>query len=104
MLERVAEAVRRRLPDRLVYVAHMELATPDIRAAVDACAAAGVDEVVVHPYFLVPGRHASRDIPRLAREAASRHPGLRMRVSEPLGIHEGLVQTVVDRVRDAERR
>ena len=98
LLEALAERVRARLPDRLVRVAHMEIAPPSLGEAIDACVAAGAREVVVHPYFLTPGRHAVRDIPRMASEAAARHPGVAVRVTGPLGLHDGLVDAVVARI------
>ena len=101
-LERMAELVAERAPDAIVHIAHMEIAEPDIAHGVDACVADGADEIVVHPYFLAPGNHSASDIPRLVREAAARHPGLRVRVSEPLGLHPKLVDVILDRV-DAAR-
>lgn len=97
-LESLAERVRERLPERLVTVAHMELAEPSIADAVDACVAAGAEEIVVHPYFLGPGNHTREDIPRLVAESSARHPGLRVRVTEPLGLHEKLVDVVIARL------
>jgi sirohydrochlorin ferrochelatase len=102
-LDALAERVRARLPDRFVQVAHMELAEPSIAQGIDACVAAGAEEVVVHPYFLGPGRHTRRDIPRLVAEAVARHPGLRVALSEPLGLHDKLVDVVVARVDEAGR-
>lgn len=101
-LETLAERLRSRLPDRVVETAHMELAPPSVHEGVAACVAAGAEEIVVHPFFLGPGRHTREDIPRLVREAAARHPGLRVRISEPLGLHEKLVDLVLERI-DAAR-
>jgi len=103
-LDQVAERLRERVPERFVAVAHMELAEPSLDHALDACAAAGAEEVVVHPYFLGPGRHSREDIPRLAAAAAARHPALRVLVSEPLGVHPGLVDAVLERVSESEDR
>ena len=99
VLEDVAAELRERLPGQRVWVAHMELAPPSLAEAIDGCVAEGAEEVVVHPYFLAPGRHSTRDIPRLAEEAAARHPALRIRVTPPLGVHAGLVEAVLERVR-----
>ena len=41
-------------------------------------------------------------IPRLVSEAEKNHPGLRIRISAPLGIHEKLVDVVLERVAAAE--
>lgn len=101
LIEQVAEALRARLPGRRVEAAHMELAQPDLPAAIAACVAGGATQIVVHPYFLAPGRHSREDIPRLVAEAATRHPGVTIRVSEPLGLHPGLLDAVIDRIREA---
>jgi sirohydrochlorin ferrochelatase len=98
VVEAVAAAVQGRSPDRVVRVAHLELAEPDVGAGIDACVAAGADRIDVHPYFLGPGNHTSRDIPRLVGEAARRHPGVRVRISAPLGFHEKLADLVLERI------
>ncbi len=98
VVEALAEALRGRAPEQVVRVAHLELAEPDFGAGVDACVAAGADQIDVHPYFLGPGNHSSRDIPRLVEAAAQRHPGVRIRISAPLGFHEKLVDIVLERI------
>ena len=57
----------------------------------------GADEIVVHPYMLSPGRHATRDIPRMVQEAAVNHPGVEMRVTGPLGLHDKIGEVVLER-------
>jgi len=83
----------------IVEPAHMELATPSIRTAFDACVAAGAQTVVIAPYFLWPGNHWDRDIPALAAAAATRHPGVHYLVTAPLGPHPLLMDIVDDRIR-----
>lgn len=100
-LEEVAALVRRRVPERIVEIAHMELAPPTLAEAIERCVAAGATDIVVHPYFLAPGAHATRDVPAQAAAAARRHTGVRIRVSAPLGAHEGLVDAILARVEGA---
>ena len=100
VLESVAEAVRRRRSDLHVEVAHMELAAPSLADALGRCAERA-EEVVVVPYFLGPGRHTTRDIPRMVEEARREHPGVRVVVSDPLGFDERLVDVVLARADDA---
>ena len=97
-LDEVAAQLRLRLPDRLVRVAHLEIAPPGIGEGIDACVAAGASEIVVHPYFLSPGRHTSEDIPRQVEQAAARHPGVRVRLTPALGPHAKLIDVIVERV------
>lgn len=99
-LDEVAEQLRARLPDRIVRVAHLEIAPPDIAAGIDDCVAAGASEIIVHPYFLSPGRHTSHDIPRQVEQAAARHPGVRVRLTPALGPHAKLIDVIVERVSD----
>ena len=102
-LEEIAAHVRTREPDRIVQIAHMELARPSISDGIAACVAAGARAFVVHPFLLAPGRHGSHDIPQRVGEIADRHPGVDIRVSDPLGAHEKLVDVILQRVAEAER-
>ena len=82
----------------IVEGAHMELAEPTIEQAFGKCVAQGATMVVVHPYFLAPGRHSTTDIPRMAAEAAAKHPGVRFHVTQPLGLDEKIAQLMIQRV------
>ena len=82
----------------IVEPAHMELAEPSIRRAYTRCVAAGARRVVVHPFFLFPGRHWHDDIPRLTAEAAAEHPGVPYLVAAPLGVHSLMVQLMQFRI------
>jgi sirohydrochlorin ferrochelatase len=82
----------------IVRHAHMELAEPSIAQGFADCVEAGADEVVAFPYMLSPGRHSTRDIPRMIREAAANHPGVRFRVTPAFGMHEMLAAVVLSRV------
>ena len=98
MVADVAAMVAERAGDEVVVTyAHMELAEPDIGTALQACVDAGVEEVIVHPLMLAPGRHATEDVPRIVKEHAEDHPGLRYRVTAPLGAHAGVADAVIDR-------
>lgn len=90
-----ALAARARVP---VEVAHLELAPPDVATAIERCVSAGAREIVVLPLFLAPGRHSTRDLPALAREAELRHPGVSVRCAEPLGDHPALLDALADRL------
>lgn len=97
MLADVAEILRRKRPELIVHFAHMELAEPSIEQGFNACVKDGATEVVVHPYMLSPGRHAAKDIPVMASEAAKKHPGVKWRCTKPLGLHEKIGDVVLER-------
>ena len=82
----------------IVEPAHMELAEPSIRMAFDRCVQRGATTVVVHPYFLLPGRHWDEDIPALALEAAKDHAEVRYLVTAPLGLHPLMMSVMQQRI------
>ena len=77
MLLRVVELFKARTDYAIVEPAHMELAEPTIGQAFARCVERGARLIIVHPFFLLPGRHWREDIPRLTREAAAQHAGVR---------------------------
>jgi sirohydrochlorin ferrochelatase len=101
MLELFVERFRAAAePGKYVTVepAHMELAEPTIAQAFGRCVAAGAKRVVVMPYFLLPGRHWSKDIPHLAAEAAAKHAGIEFLITAPFGLHPLMMELVEARV------
>jgi sirohydrochlorin ferrochelatase len=98
MLEQMVVQVAEVVPYEIVEPAHMELAEPSIADAFDACVARGARTVVVSPYFLLPGRHWSQDIPALVEQAAARHPGVAHLVAAPFGLHPLMARVVDARV------
>lgn len=88
----------------IIRYCHMELAEPTMAQAFDECVAEGATDITVHPYFLAPGRHSTRDIPRMAEEAARRHPGISYKVTEPLGLHEKIIDVIFERAGTRERK
>ncbi len=82
----------------IVEPAHMELAEPSIATAFARSVERGATTVVVYPYFLLPGRHWSEDIPRLAAAAAAQHPGIRYLVTAPFGLHPLMAEVMQQRI------
>ena len=97
MLIEVAEMVKRLGAIDCVHSAHMELAEPTIQQGFAACVREGATAVVVHPYFLSPGRHSTSDIPRMVAEAAKAFPGIEFCVTQPLGVHPKIGEVVLER-------
>ena len=82
----------------IVEPAHMELAEPSLAAAFERCVRRGARLIVIHPYFLLPGRHWNRDIPALAAAAAQQHPGVPFLVTAPLGLHPLMAEIMSQRI------
>ena len=101
MLEELARLFAQRFAQLhdVVEPAHMELAEPSIATAYDRCVARNAEQIVVCPFFLGPGKHWTQDIPRLAAEAAARHPGTRYHVTPTLGIDDLILDLIEKRIR-----
>lgn len=98
MLECMANLVQRLAGDStIVRFAHMELAEPTIAQGFAECVKAGATDVVAFPYMLSPGKHSTRDIPRMVEEAAREYPGIAYRVTVAFGVHDKLAEVVLER-------
>jgi sirohydrochlorin ferrochelatase len=98
MLGDMANVVQHLVSDGvIVRYAHMELAEPSIAQGFTNCVEAGADEAIAFPYMLSPGKHATRDIPRLVAEAAAAHEGVQYRVTDAFGIDEKLAEVILAR-------
>jgi sirohydrochlorin ferrochelatase len=85
----------------LVETSFLELGQPDLPAAVERLVERGAGRVIVIPYFLTPGKHLRRDLPRIVDEIAQAHPGLEIVVTPPLDGHPALADILLDRAKDA---
>ena len=87
-----------------VQAAFLELGEPSLPGAVAMLAAAGVSRVVVIPYFVMPGLHLERDLPRIVEVILQTHPELRIEVTPSLDGHAAMTQILLDRAREALAR
>jgi len=83
--------------------AHMELAPPTIAEAFERAVAAGADEILVHPYFLAMGRHASEDVPAQCAAAAASWPHVRWWLTAPLGTSPLIFDAIGERIEEARK-
>lgn len=98
MLDDVVAMYRKTTGADLVEPAHMELAEPTLEDAVAKCVAHGATAIVVHPYFLAPGRHSTSDIPGMVAEIAPRYPAIDFRVTAPLGVDDIMARLMHRRI------
>ncbi len=85
----------------LTETAFLELAQPDLPAAVERLHAAGAQRIVVVPYFLTLGIHLRRDLPRIVDGIVERYHGLSIEVTDPLDGHPALARIVLERAQKA---
>ena len=100
LLEQVASALSETYFDEfpIVEPAHMEIAEPSIATAYAHCVRRGAQRIVVCPYFLGPGKHWTRDIPRLTAEAQQKHPTTTFHITATLGLDDLMLQLIRKRI------
>ncbi len=102
-LEELANLLVERRPGWSIRCAHLEICAPHVADVVDGCVRDGARTIFLHPFFLLPGRHARDDLPRMAADARDRHPGITIHVTETVGLDPKLVEIVLDRIDEAVR-
>ena len=86
-----------------VKVAYLQFAEPGLSDAIRECVLDGAKRIIIHPYFLSSGVHVTKDIPEIIEEARDMYPDREFIYTEPLGIHEKIVQVVMERIYAASR-
>jgi precorrin-8X/cobalt-precorrin-8 methylmutase len=99
-MERVAAVVAARA-GCIVEAAYLQMVSPTVLEGIDACVARGAQRIAVMPYFLHAGRHVLYDLPALLDQAAHRHPGIELALTQPLGFSDALADLVLERVASA---
>jgi len=88
--------------DNCVLSAYLEFGKPSIPDAIRNCVEEGAKKIIAHPYFLSSGMHVTKDIPGIIAEARSSYPEVELLYTEPLGVHDKLVQIVIERIQAAK--
>jgi sirohydrochlorin ferrochelatase len=83
-----------------VRAAFLELAHPDLAEAVKQAVGAGIQRVVIVPYFLTMGIHLRRDLPSLTAPLRQKYPQLAIDVGQSLEGHPLVTSIILDRVRE----
>ncbi len=84
-----------------VKVAYLQFAEPDLMDTIKESVHGGAGRVIVHPFFLSSGMHVTKDIPEMIEDAKAMYPEVEFVYTEPLGIHEKLVQVIAERIKTA---
>ena len=85
-----------------VLMSCLEFIQPHPPQAVGLLAARGTKRVVVMPYLLGHGRHATEELDEVLDEARQLSPGVELSLTSGFGADPRLADLVVDRVRDLD--
>lgn len=87
-------------PYHHVRAAFLELAQPDLNAAIAEAAAAGLQRLIVIPYFLTEGTHLRRDLPNLIAPLKHKFPGVAIDVAQSLEGHPLMASIILGRIQE----
>lgn len=87
-------------PYPYVHAAFLDGGEPDLCDAVEQAAAAGIDQIIIIPYFLTVGLHLRRDMPKLVAAAQEKYPNLKIVVGQSLEDHPLMPSLIVSRIKE----
>ena len=76
----------------IVAAAFLNYSAPDLASTLRRCVAQGARDVLVLPYFLVPGWFVASAVPRLLKKCRPDYPGVSLRIGPPFGAHPALAE------------
>ncbi|MFL6091186.1 MAG: sirohydrochlorin chelatase [Aeromicrobium sp.] len=99
-IKALTEQVACMRPDLRVEAAFLDLAEPSLDHAVDRLVREGHDEIVVVPLLLSEAYHANFDVPAVVQAAQTRHDGIRIELTDVLGLEPSVFRVLDRRLRE----
>ena len=87
-------------PYTYVRAAFLDGGAPDLLGGVREAAGAGLQRLIIIPYFLTDGLHLKRDLPRLIAAAQENYPQLEIAVGQSLEGHPLMPSIILSRVQE----
>jgi len=94
-LDAHADRLRRTGTWDMVAVGYLNYSAPTFAETVAECAARGATQILVLPFFLVPGYFVTKSLPECLATARVAHPGLEFTVADAIGFDTGLADALV---------
>ncbi|MGC8667800.1 MAG: sirohydrochlorin chelatase [Chthonomonadales bacterium] len=80
---------------------YLNYSEPTFEQAVDRCVARGARRILVLPYFLVPGRFVTQDLPAALDRIKAAYTGVEFTVAAPIGFDGLIADAVLELARGA---
>lgn len=98
---RVAEGLRKLMPDTPVEYGYLEFATPILRDGLDKLRERGVTRILAVPGMLFAAGHVKNDIPSVLNTYAAKHEGVTIELGKDLGIDPKMIRAAGARIQQA---
>ena len=90
-------------PYSYVRAAFLDSTQPDLNAGVRQAAEAGLERLIIIPFFLTVGLHLRRDLPKLVAAAHEKHPNIEITVGQSLEGHPLMPSLILSRVQEVTK-
>jgi sirohydrochlorin cobaltochelatase len=99
---RLAERAQAARVAPIVSAGFLNYSRPTFDETLARCIESGASELIIQPYFLVPGKFVRDDLARLAEAGRLAHSGLTIQVAQPFGDHPALARLLLKRALEAD--
>lgn len=83
-------------------IAFLELSEPTIAQGFERCVKQGATTIAAIPILLLTAQHAKKDIPQELAIQNQRYPEVKVRVGEPIGVQEKMIDLLLERIFDTK--
>lgn len=94
--------MRDRCDAPIVEAGYLNYTEPTFADAVAAAVRRGATRIAVTPFFLLPGKFVTVDLPAAVQTARAAHPNVEFVAAAPIGYDDMLVEAVLETARSAE--
>ncbi|MCL3781219.1 cobalamin biosynthesis protein CbiX [Prolixibacteraceae bacterium JC049] len=94
----IIETMREKAPEKNIYGAHMELASPSLQEVVAELHAQNITDIFILPYFLYNGNHIKIDIPEIIEELKAKYPEMQFELGQPIGKNPAMADIILQQV------
>lgn len=99
--KKVEEVLRERTDVQIFESCFLELTVPTITTGIRRCIERGATRVAAVPIMLFSAGHAKLHIPHELDEAREKYPQVTFTYGRPIGVHENIVEILIDRLKNA---
>lgn len=99
---RFVDELQASMAGQTVVGCFLEFAEPNIPAGIEACTALGATRIVAIPVILLAASHVKLEIPEFLDEARRRHHEIEIVYGRNMGLHERLLDLLVERFTEAQ--
>lgn len=99
-VRKIITEVRQRSGIDMVAEAFLQQGKPGLLEAVQGCVKQHAGKIVIVPFFLQTGTHATADVPAAVKEAKRLYPYVEISLTKAVGTHPRMADIVIDLVRE----